>query len=455
MVTQGVELPFEDARCPTAKVLTPDSVLGACREQLHEVDPGARDGWRCCRPIEALYHPGRYLRVAFVLLEDDTIPPERYWPQGQIVYLHGPVRRPISRRGTVVRVNGCDVEAYCFPNDRRLRGLRRIASRTKVARFCRDWLGQSGGALRLDDAMIRRRLIRYVPEQKFVARISGRTSQPASDHEEPFNLALRSASARACAVLARRHEAVAGLAASGSKHLYVPRLVWVDMANGLVALEWMRGGGLLEKLRTGEVTTAMRRMARALRLFHRFPAEGLERLVPADIRRNVEDAVLDLAANCPELKSRLVLLAAALRGRLAEIGTPDRATLHGDLHWNQVRIHQRRYAFLDLERMCVGDPLIDVANFTSQVRMLGHRPALGVESSAAERWAGEFIQQWASATRAPVAPGRLHLYAAVSLLHLARNMMRHLHVGWRALAHRCLEHAESEVNSIGRELAVP
>jgi hypothetical protein len=455
MVKHGIELPTEDTHCRIGPMLTPDSALNICREQLGTPAPATRKAWQGCAAIEALYHPGRYLRVAYVLLADEAVPPQHYWPRGDIVYLHWPVRTPTSRRDAVLRIDGCEVEAYCFPNDRRLRRLRSFARRKSAFALWRKWAERWGVPPEAEPEALRRELIRYVPEQKFLGRIQVRTPSAHSGRLDRSNIAVRSSSPKVCPVLVQRHNTAARWARDKSKHLCVPEAILADPAGGIIVFEWVHGRSLLEKLQTGDSACVMRRMARTVHSFHRLPAEGLGRLLSADVRRRVEDAVVDLAATCPELKSRLALLASTLRGRLAEIGQTEHATLHDDLHWNQVRIRQRHYALLDLERMCAGDPLIDVANFATQVRMLGHRADLGVDPTCATRWAGEFLEHWATTTGRRIAANRFHLYAAVSLLKLARGMMRHLRPGWRALARLCVEEAEAELSSIERSAAVP
>jgi aminoglycoside phosphotransferase (APT) family kinase protein len=143
-----------------------------------------------------------------------------------------------------------------------------------------------------------------------------------------------------------------------------------------------------------------------------------------------------------------------MRARFQGFVTVEPVTLHNDLHWNQLRIRQRRYALLDLERLCVGDPLVDAANFATQLRMLGQRPEHQVTPQEASHWAAEFLEQWVTATKTPIASDRFRTYAALTLLELARSMMRHFRPGWRALAHHCVAQAESELNTIGQEAVV-
>ncbi|MFQ5495273.1 MAG: hypothetical protein ACE5EX_07805, partial [Phycisphaerae bacterium] len=120
--------------------LDPILVLDACKEQLVREEASVRDAWREARMIEALYHPQRYLRVVYVLLSDPKTPANRHWPVGQLVYLQTPVREPMSRRGCVVTIGGEKAEAYRFPNDRRLRGLRTFTQREQCTQMWQQWL---------------------------------------------------------------------------------------------------------------------------------------------------------------------------------------------------------------------------------------------------------------------------------------------------------------------------
>jgi aminoglycoside phosphotransferase (APT) family kinase protein len=127
---------------------------------------------------------------------------------------------------------------------------------------------------------------------------------------------------------------------------------------------------------------------------------------------------------------------------LERAGGDECDSLHNDLHWKQFRFKDDRVAVLDLERMCSGDALVDAANLATQLRMLGLRPETGVEPSTAQCWAGEFEEAWRRVARRPIDPIRWQAYSMVSLLELARGMMRHLRPGWRALAARCVQSAE-------------
>ena len=159
----------------------------------------------------------------------------------------------------------------------------------------------------------------------------------------------------------------------------------------------------------------------------------------------------DLSLTCPELRQRLAEVGKTMTERLGRLEDIDSVTLHNDLHWKQILVDGERFTFLDLERMATGDPLIDVANLAAQMRMLGHRGEISVDVATAQAWAGEFLTQWERRIGKPINATRFRCYVVCSLFCLARGMMRHLRPGWRTLAQTCLELAESQLSSTGRE----
>lgn len=446
MSAERIELPVDAVLGDWRAALAPPRVLEACREQLQRVDEAQRRSWRCCRMVGAAYHPGRYVRVAYVLLADPDVPAHRRWPEGQIVYLHGPARTPISRRGAAVTIDNREFEAYVFPNDRRLRGLRRFAGKQDAVATWQRWIDESAGDFRIDADSLQRLLVRYVPERKWIVRlrVDGKAGQKR-------RIAVRAASEEACTVLQRRHEALSG----ADLPFRVPALVGADLEQGLLAVEWIRGDTLLETLRNEPVDAVMSRVANILSAFHGTRIAGVEPHLPADVLRRADEAVADLAAARPDLAQRLGVLHGEFRAALQECALVEPVTLHNDFHWNQLSIKKERFALLDLERMGLGDPLIDVANFATQIRMLADRRDQSVERSVADVWADQFLEQWSRSAGKALDDRRLVIYGVLSRLELARGMLRHLRPHWCELAERCLAAAESELSGLPREVSNP
>lgn len=452
-MTTSLELPGhgDAALDPVLAQLDAESVLAACQEQLPAGEPAGRRLWRCARAVEALYHPGRYVRVAYAFLSDSSIPDHRVWPHGDVVYLHAPVRRPMSRRGVVLQLGGMDVEMYRFPNDRRLRGLRKFAAQRTAAAIWQDWIDQDGAKERLDPRTLQRFLLRYVPEQKWVVRLRAEPVHDGGGKVHKRRITVRCSSPSLCATLLNRHRSLRRCSKESQALFHAARVVGYDAQRGLLAVKWAHGLNLLEMLREQEPADVMRNVVAMLQSFQASGVSDLPTITPAILQRQIQETVDDLSLTCPELRQRLADVGSTVIGRLGRLDGFDPVTLHNDLHWNQIRVDGERFTFLDLERMAAGDPLIDVANLATQVRMLGHRREFSVDAATAQAWAGEFLTHWERRVGRPINTTRFRCYVVCSLFRLARGMMRHLRPGWRTLAQTCLELAESQLSSTGRE----
>ena len=454
MLASRIETPHDGVLTPAMERMAPGAVLDACREQLTDVDATQRDRWRGCAAIEALYHPGRYVRIAYALTDRDEIPQHRMWPEADIVYLHAPVREPMSRRGTLLTLDGMDFEAYRFPNDRRLRNVRKFAARSTAGDVWQGWLDQAGKGERIERETLQRHLIRYVPEQKWVVRLRADVASGDGPEPEQTRIAVRSAPPDACAALRDRHMHLRRIAKRDTPDLIVAKVIGDDVESGFFAVNWIQGKTLLEALAGDGGDRMMIRMASAINRFHGIAVPGLADLTTADIVGRVENAVADLCETLPELSDRLRPIGVATVARLSEVGTSDTVTLHNDMHFKQVRVRSKRIGILDLDRLTIGDPLIDVANFATQLCMLGVRTDHSIDAATARGWANAFLDEWGRATGRPIDAGRYRCYAVLSLVELARGMMRHLRTGWRALAGRCVDQAEAELAAVGPEAVV-
>jgi len=454
MLTQRIEFPADPRFDGVIEHLQPHRVLQACREQLTSAPASERDSWRCCRLVESMYHPGRHLRLAYAMLEDETIPKQRNWPQGQIVYLHAPARQPMSQRGRILKLGCHEVEAYLFPNDRRLRRLRKFQARDDASTAWQDWIGASSDDFRIDATTLRRVLIRYVPEQKWIIRLRARGLDPANGRESKRSIAVRCASRRSCSELLSRHHSLSNASRTTTTPYDVPRIIGADPAGGIVATEWLRGKSLLDTLGSEAPREVMQRVADVMCSFHTGRTDGLKSLGVAEVRQRVQEAAGDLSYACPELAAQISHIASIVRETIQTIEPGISVRLHNDFHWDQFRIDEGRFVLLDFERMCLGNPLVDVANFATQLRMLGHRPQYGVNQSTAASWAVTFLEEWQRRSGQPIDPLRCRCFTILSLLELARGMMRHLRSGWRDLVDACIRQARAEASHVRTEAFV-
>lgn len=417
------------------------TVLDAARCGLLRMPAARREQWREARLIEALYHPGRYVRVVYAMLCDPSTPTSRAWPVEELVSLFAPVRSPMSRRGEILRIEGHDVEAYGFPNDRRLRGLRTFGRRDLTLATWRRW---SPPDARIDEDSLQRKLVRYVPEQKCVVRLRAEWTQ-ADGVAKTQRIAVRCASTPACEALDHRHRWVAAHIERSGPGIAVPRVVGCDAKLGLLAVEWLRGETLIEALRSGTVSNVMDQAAQALQQFHAIPAPGLMERTNSDLADGMREALSDLALVCPHLDQAIAELHRELPGRLSKTSPGPVVTLHNDLHPDQLTFKRNRVALLDLERMAMGGEDIDVVNLATQLEMLGCRPDRDVDAATASNWRRAFLASWRQSSRRPLDPVRFHLLAARTRLELARGMMRHLRPWWMPFAEECVTRASIDL----------
>ncbi|UCF22915.1 MAG: aminoglycoside phosphotransferase family protein [Ralstonia sp.] len=453
MSTQ-LELPVDDVLGDWRARLAPPNVLAACREQLRRADETERRSWQHCEVAGVRYEPARCVRVAYVLLGDPQTPAHRRWPEGQIVYFRAPVREPLSRRGERLSLDGHEVESYCFPNDRRLRGIRKFAGKSAIIHKWQAWIDSSGDDFRIDGDTVQRLLVRYVPEQKWIVRLRAEGIDRSGSCTKR-RIAVRAASASGCAALARAHQTFAEFARQAGNLFVVPAVVGCDTKQGLLGVEWIRGDSLVEALRSLPAQKTLERVAAILHTLHSAQASSLPVQTMEDVNERVQQAVDDLSKARPDLRPRLASLAREFQALARTIHAADPATLHNDFHWNQLQIKGNRYALLDLERICCGDPLIDVANFVTQLRLLGVRPELDVEPMTAEVWARTFLIAWERRTARPVVADRLRVYSVLSRLEFARGMMRHARSGWPILAEHCVAGAESDLGMPAGKVVTP
>lgn len=437
MLSPTIDLPSDEALGSFAACLDATIVLAICRKQLTCFDDTLRGSWVEARKMEALYHPGRHLRVVYALLSDPDMSADRYWPEAQIVYFHWPVRPPMSRRGVVVSLGDAEVEAYCFPNDRRLRGLRCSTHRDTMIDAWQCWT--TNDSKTLDGNSLQRLLVRYVPEQKWVVRLRGEFRLPDGSESEKRRIALRISSPSTCHMLAERHTRMASTNNSDAPCFTIPQVVGQNFDKGMLAVEWIRGAHADEALRSHPSQDILNETAVRLRAFHATPCPGLAMLSSENLIHRMNHAIEDLSTACPDTKPLLSQLSEAFRDDIDRPTSCTSVTLHNDFHWKQLAIKGNRFVLFDLDRMARGDALLDVVNFATQLQMLGYRSDLSVDVETAQAWRQSFLNHWADMQTQPVDELRSRCYATLSRLELARGMMRHLRPGWMELAHRCVD----------------
>lgn len=448
MLTTRDDWPADPAFAPAFASLSPERVLELARGQLVPESPHHRpQAWTACRVLEAMYDPGQHIRVVYALLDDETTTAQRCWPDGDLIYLRYPVRKPMSRRGTILSADGYDFEVYRFPNDRRLRGLRRFAQRSRAVGVWQAWLNEDESSLTLAPDTLRRRLLRYVPEQKWIVHLHAQCYDAVAQSDVKRAVAVRSGDPAHCKLVYDRMIALRRIRNSLDGFFRVLKPVALDTKLGLLATRWVWGQSFLEMLRTSNLKKLMKRVAVGLNAFHRAPAGDLPIRSASDSLADAVRSAGDIAAVLPAHKPMLEELIGKLSRRIPQPLSGPPCMVHNDFHWKQLRGRPDRLTLLDLERCCLGDPWVDVATFAAQLSFLAARSDESVTEKESSAWTKQFLDSWETVTGAPLDVPRLQWYSAVALLTLGRGMLRHLRRGWPTTVQRCVERAGRAIES--------
>jgi len=314
----------------------------------------------------------------------------------------GPGRIVLEDRGLVV---------WVFPNDLRLRTVRRLADGNARARLLRRLFPDRpelwAGTLRT---------LRYKPERRYVAQLetAGAAQAVLKVHAAP-----------------RYQRAAASAAAFCSRApLRVPRVLGRSDSRGIVALEWLPGRLLGAVLSEGAAALdAVTAVGAALGALH----SQRDACVPA-IGRGTEVAALfalaaDLGFLCPDLARPARELAAQLAARLAQT-SPELRPIHGDFYADQVLLSGASVAIFDIDQAALGDPAADLGTFTAHLE----RDALG-GGPPAERvpvLRTALLEGYRAATGRPASPPPpgVDLHTAVGLFRLAPEPFRAREPDW-------------------------
>lgn len=180
-------------------------------------------------------------------------------------------------------------------------------------------------------------------------------------------------------------------------------------------------------------------LARALAAFHRLdPPLGA---APLQLTSVLAQSAETLQRLLPECTVSPVDIAEELTGTMPR-ENPNRL-LHGDFYHDQILIRKRKSAvLLDLDRLTIGDPAFDLANFCAQLRFLSLRG--GISAPDARRISERFVESYLQES-GEASIRRLRWYFGASLFLLALWPFRHFDRDWPELTGRLIREAAEEL----------
>lgn len=301
-----------------------------------------------------------------------------------------------------------------FPGDWRLPSLARAAEGGLIAPFL---TGPSAGAGSTPhvDVMV----LRYRPHLQCLFLYGAKASRGTSRSEVIGKIYKEAFGA---AQVAERQEIVRRQAAASG--LVVPEPLAVLPALNLLLMERVSGRRMkdvLERSRSdGREQFLPRRAAAALAILHDLqPPFHEERSLTSELER-IRTRVDRLQLVVPLLARRMNALLDRIVSAARETGSGPRSLVHGDFKPSQLLMDKTRVAVVDFDRVCLGDPALDVGNFMAQFR----KEARLTGRDALRELARPFFDEYRRHAPADGLAERARLYEALALVRMADRRFR-------------------------------
>ncbi|HEV2122021.1 MAG TPA: aminoglycoside phosphotransferase family protein [Chloroflexota bacterium] len=286
-----------------------------------------------------------------------------------------------------------------FPNDPRLKGLKRIAEPEKQFTLLSELLSSQRMVISKVE------VIRYRPARRCVLRVTeqGGQSFVVKFYDQPdFALA--------------RQRAVAFTSAG---NLRVPELVGESERGFALASEWLAGATFKACHRDAE------RVGRALVELHQQSPADLPVFTRSMQMESAQVLAEDLGCLWPPLAARCSRLANVISVELAQHAGGFKS-IHGDFYADQVLVPEHDIGFVDFDEAAWGSPAWDIGNFSAH---LVHR-ALSAEAGDGSTECSDVLLQAYCAAGGEVSTAEVRLQTALGLLRLAPRPFRERHSDW-------------------------
>ncbi len=218
-----------------------------------------------------------------------------------------------------------------------------------------------------------------------------------------------------------------------------PGFIGYSKKNRLLLLKKIAGSPLrsfFDRSRV-ELGQAIEAASRSLAAWHRLSPPS-DVTVAADVAGKLRSHARTLEMVAPEWLVSPTELADSLTANTPTPGPS--CLLHGDFYYDQVLIRRKRSArFLDLDNLAFGDPIIDLASFCAQLRLLAARGKL--DEQRAEWICARFISGYESASESRVATHKLNWHISARLIELSIWPFRLFEDNWPKQVHSVVSEA--------------
>ena len=300
--------------------------------------------------------------------------------------------------------------------------LKGAVGRAKHTRFDRNWSNWLP--------------IRYKPERRCVMLGEYDAQEEPADHGPGRRFYARFYASPRAEIYARWYQHFQTLT---GKRVRTPRFIGYSRKNRLLLLKKLAGSPLSSFFDQPETDLgrAVDAASAALETWHRLaPPAGTPALPQTGDQLREYARILEVLL--PGRSPSPVTLADELVATAPEPG--EACLLHGDFYYDQILVSRYPLArFLDLDSLALGDPVLDVASFCAQLRLLANRGKL--DSQRADWICRRFIEGYQSASGGRIHNQRLQWHTTALLLKLSIWPFRRFEDSWPERTSRMVSEA--------------
>lgn len=340
---------------------------------------------------------------------------------------------PTALGASVFHLPELETVVWVFPNDRKLTGLPVLADANRLQNEILPAVVATSCGAEWQIVTLTSGVIHYVAERTCTVCAELELRHTRSDammkrtlFGKTYSLDEDAAAWQAMAQLWQSAPCQQGRLLIPQPLAYQPEIktCWQSGLAGQTLGELKAGGAAREQW--------MAQAGAAVAALHGASVSGLRTITTAEVVAKLEAATAVIVRAHPSLQPQLPALVSRLIATADRAGAQPRATLHGDLHLQNLFVTEERVALIDLDDLCRGDPLQDLGSFTAA---LHYRALLGggnVPATAAR------IEQFIAAYRRHVAwevsASALAWHTAVALIaERAYRCITRLKAGRRAI----------------------
>jgi aminoglycoside phosphotransferase (APT) family kinase protein len=326
----------------------------------------------------------------------------------------------------VVSLKDIGIVVSLFPNDRKLKTLRRLGEVEKLRdllhRIFPDHPDFWDGTLHT---------LSYKPERRYVARldVSGKPQAvlkfytPKVFHKARINARVF----------------------KSRKHLNIPKKLGSFGSRWILGLNWLQGKMLSEILLADDMERAARmvkKTGKALAVLHSHKAIGL-----AYRSREAEMSALSAISKALEiLCPALTEYSKNLEGQLVSWITTQPAInkpIHGDFYAKQALVHDGQISIVDLDEAVFGDPRADIGLFIAHMELDAVQGIL--HSDQVELFSYALLKGYQNRT-GETKIDDINAYTAIGLFQLAHHPFRYCKPNWPKQTKEILNKVEKYIN---------